>query len=153
MKNRMKIITKAILIITLMMLQLTVVACGAEQTEVSSKTDESKSGEPQYIYNPEDIDAAKEQFEYVCSYTNAFGEKDYLFFNSSYAENSSVYGSFYSDYHIADSTMHLYVSGGCLYIVNNNPLFFENNKEIYGSYTDFTIQKIEAFSRLEKRVK
>ena len=38
MKNKMKIITKAILIITLMMLQLTVTACGSEQTEVSSKT-------------------------------------------------------------------------------------------------------------------
>lgn len=143
MKNKMKIITKTILIIILMMLQLTVVACGSEQTEVSSKTDESKSGEPQYIYNPEDIDAAKEQFEYVCSYTNAFGEKEYLFFNSSYVEMFLDYGSYHSYYHIADSNIELDVSGGSLYIVNNNPLFFENNKEIYGSYSDFSIQKLD----------
>lgn len=143
MKNKMKIITKAILIITLMMLQLTVTACGSEQTEVSSKTDESKSGKPQYIYNPEDMDTAKEQFEFVCSYTNAFGENEYLFFYSSYVETFSDYGSYYSDYHIADSTMDLYVSGGCLYIVKNNPTLFENNKELYGSYTDFSIQKLD----------
>lgn len=140
MKNKMKIINKLIVLITLMMIQLTVVACGSEKTdvsEVSSKTDNSNS-EQQYVYNPENMDSVKEQFEYICSYTNVFGEKEYLFFNIADAYTTFEYGSYYTKYIILDSDINLRVGGGCLYITKSSYPFYES----LGTYTDFAIQKI-----------
>ena len=96
-----------------------------------------------YVYNPEDIDSAKMVYEYVCSYTNAFGEKEYLFFNASDVGVKYHSGNYYGYYDVEGTMLSLAVGGDCLFIGTRSGALFTDVMDDYEVFTDFAIQKGE----------
>lgn len=126
-----KIIKNAIFCMLLSMLFVT-----PKPTSAKNETELS------YIYNPEDIGSAKEKYEYVCSYTNSFDEKEYLFFNPLDINYSYHSGSYCGNY-ILNENYSIKISGNTLFIVEakaDGSFFDSYELEVY---TDFTIQKLK----------
>lgn len=96
-----------------------------------------------YVYNPEDMDSAKRAYDYICSYTNALGEKEYLFFNASDVGVRYHSGDYYGYYDVDGTMLSLVVGGDCLFIGTRSSAFFTDVMADYEVFTDFAIQKGE----------
>lgn len=94
-----------------------------------------------YVYNPEDMDSAKRVYEYFCSYTNALGEKEYLFFNASDVGVRYHSGNYYGYYDVDGTMLSIAVSGDCLFIGTRSGALFTDVMDDFEVFTDFAIQK------------
>lgn len=95
--------------------------------------------EPQYVYNPEDVEAAQAQYDYVCSYVNAYGDKDYFYFNASDVIYSNTKGGICIIYKVQNSNIEVRTQNSSVYIGKATRMSI--CPDVIG--TEFSIQKLE----------
>lgn len=135
-KEKKKVKKSIKTIICIVMVGIIITSCGTK-TEVNAK-----SRAEEYVYNPSNMESAKGEYDYVCSFVNAFGETEYLFFNASEARVNYHSGTFYGNYTIKNTNINLWTSGSCLYIGECNDKTLLSELKNCDVYTDFAIQKL-----------